>query len=168
MATKAKTKDSGRPVTAALMLILIGGFFLVDRMNLIEFHWPLLLIAVGVLLLIFAIRDHKVAAEIFPSALFILVGLVLYAERATPWFHGGLSDAWPLLIVAIGVANLLGFMFSPKKGKGQLISGIVMILLGFFFFLVVFEYIMWSDISSVLTWWPVLLVGVGIYLLIDK
>ncbi len=166
MPTKAKAKSSNRPVTAGVTLILIGGIFLADRANLFEFHWPLILIAAGVLFLVQAIHDKNLPSEIFVVSLLITIGLVFYAERATPWFHGGLADAWPFLMVAIGLSYLLSAAFN--KSRGFLISGVVFIALGVFFLLVVYEYILWSDIGGALTWWPVILIGLGVYLLLSR
>ena len=161
------SKKQGRPVALGVALILIGVFFLADRAGIVEFSWPLILLAIGVAIIAGAGKGKR-ADVMFPGTLLFLLGLVFLLEHNTPWFHGGWGDAWPLLIIAVGLAFIVSYFANTSKGTGPLIPGVVLIGLGFLFFLATYNVIHWTRLGNFIQWWPLILVLVGIWLLVKR
>jgi len=99
---------SGRDnLFGGLLLILLGGLFLLDNLDVADFGdvfvnwWPLIIVALGI--------SHVVSSDdrrCFGNYILIIVGLFLLAINHD-WFRWRIiGDLWPLILIGIG-AKLL-------------------------------------------------------------
>lgn len=100
--TKSPGVSSTR-VFVGIILILLGGLFLLDNLDLIYidipriiFSFPMLLIILGAIIIINSRR------KIFGSLLFVL-GLFLMLPRVFPWIHFNASIVFPIIIILLGI-----------------------------------------------------------------
>lgn len=149
-------------VFPGVLLIGVGVIFLLRNFNLPfrneVFSWPSILLIIG-LAVLFQAYLGKDYHSIFTG--FLLVGLGVH-------FHGlqlfsFWPDHWAMFTIIIGLAFL--FRYSKTK-KGGLAPGILLLLVS----LVAFVYTGFVDLFGSLytyveSFWPVALIGVGIYLL---
>lgn len=148
-----------------VLLISVGVIFLLQNYNVpfIDqiFSWPSILLIIG-LAFLFQAYIGKDYQSIFTGVL--LTGLGIH-------FHGlNIFSFWPnhwaMFTVIIGIAFL--FRYSKTKKDG-LVPGIILILIS----IVAFIYTGFIDVfgsfySYIASFWPVALIGVGIYLLFFK
>jgi TM2 domain-containing membrane protein YozV len=109
--------DTSKIPTAAIILIALGGLFLLQTMGVFEFRivhlWPILLILLG--LWLFAKRwglvpSHRMYSHaermrgLVGPVVLVTVGLLsLIEEMGGPAWH----RTWPVLLLAIGITKLL-------------------------------------------------------------
>ena len=94
---------SSTRVFVGVILILLGGLFLLDNLDLIYidlpgilFSFPMLLIILGAIIII---NSRK---KIFGSILFVL-GLFLMLPRIFPWIHFNASIVFPIIVILLGI-----------------------------------------------------------------
>ncbi|KAB8134711.1 hypothetical protein F9U64_11270 [Gracilibacillus oryzae] len=151
----------------AYLLIGIGLFFLLRELQLpilTDFYsWPTLLILIGAAFLInsFSGKEEK---SIFPGV--VLLGLGIH-------FHGlnhysFWIDHWGMYTLIISIAFLLRF----AKTKQGIIPGIVLLAISIFAMFVDNQPGWFVWIHELMSWiekfWPVVLIGLGAYLLIKR
>ncbi|GAB2560771.1 membrane-bound ClpP family serine protease [Gracilibacillus alcaliphilus] len=151
----------------AYLLIGIGVFFLLRELRLPIFtnfySWPTLLILVGASFLIYAFtsKEHK---QIFPGVL--LLGFGIHFHGITQ--YGFWVDHWGMYVLIIALAFLIR-AFKTKKG---FLPGILLLLFSLFVIFVDKQPGWFSWIAEVMSWlerfWPILLIGLGVYLLFKK
>lgn len=138
------------------MLIMLGGFLLLDHWYPELFGWNTILIALGVALLIRALGPSKGSA--LPGAFLLLLGLFFLLKEANIiyvlWWQN-----WPLIILILGISFVTQFVFDPHR-RGALMTGIILIALAFIFLRYRYR---WDDIVEALArWWPLILVLIGL------
>ncbi len=110
-----------------IILILIGGVFLLNNFGLIEIdfeiQWPLFLLIPGLIFeLSFFIR-RKDAGLLVPGGILTTYGLLFYANEIYSWDL--ISDLWPIfpLGVAIGLFQL--YLFGGREKALLIPVGII-------------------------------------------
>ncbi len=151
----------------AYILIGIGVYFLLQELRLpiiTDFYsWPTLLILLGLAFLFYA-YSSKEYKQIFPG--FILLGLGIH-------FHGlnhysFWIDHWAMYPLIVGIA----FLLRNTKIKGGLLPGLILVGISLF---AIFAnqkpgWFQWGNriIYWIEQFWPALLIGLGIYLLVKR
>jgi len=151
------------------ILILVGILFLLVQffpglaVNLdISLQWPLIIIAVGTLLLLSAFLGTPALA--IPGSIVAGIGGILYIQNLTNTWSSW-SYVWTLIpgFVGIGliIAGVLGHQRRNSWREGSrllLISAVLFLVFGAFF----------NGFSNVGQYWPVLLIGVGLWQLLPR
>ena len=155
-------------LAAGLVLILIGGAFLVAQLVPDAFawldpatNWPIFIIGLGVLLLLVGLLTG-VPAMAVPACIVGGIGGLLYWQNATgnwtSWAY-----AWTLIPGFVGIGVILSGLFSgqPRQalrdGGGSIFVSLVMFT--------IFGYIFGRDAFQGILW-PILLIGLGAVILI--
>lgn len=91
----------------ALILIAIGGAFLLNNLHILRFHdlfqyWPVVLIALG----LFRLVDSSEANQRVVGAILIVIGGVLLAGTLG-FFYFSWNTFWPLILIAAGLLMLV-------------------------------------------------------------
>jgi len=151
-----------------LVLILIGGAFLVAQLVPDAFawldpaaNWPIFIIGLGVFLLLIGLLAG-VPAMAVPASIVGGIGALLYWQNATgnwtSWAY-----AWTLIPGFVGVGVVLSGLFSGqarqavRDGGGAIFTSLVLFtIFGFFFGRDAFQGILW----------PILLIALGVVVLI--
>jgi hypothetical protein len=106
--------DGGR-IFWGLVLILIGGLFLLDQMDKLDFgnvmstYWPVILILIG-LSTLFSSGFRKLGSGLF----FILLGGFFLLRELGYLHHDIWQYIWPALIILAGVWVLFGSLFRHR------------------------------------------------------
>ena len=150
-----------------LILIGVGLYFLLEQFSIPFLDglmtWPTLLIILGVSLLIhsYLSRDYD---KLFPSIILLGLGIHFHAVVLFPnWV-----EHWSVYAVIIGVAFLVRY----QKTKTGLYPGLIFLFIGLFMLVSItnnqFSQSMDSLIKIIEDYWPVGLIGFGIYLLFKR
>jgi len=153
------------PVFIATALIAFGLLFLLDNIGVLEFSWWFVLILIGAVMLIEAIINRR-PQSVFPGTFLLLLGMIFLADDIW-WLRGGVSDNWPLVLVALGLSFFASYFVQPKS-RGLIIPGGILLGLGIIFFFAEHRFIRWYTIMNILHWWPILFIGLGLWLLLRK
>jgi hypothetical protein len=155
-------------LAAGLVLILIGGAFLVAQLVPDAFawldpanNWPILIIGIGVLLLLVGLLAG-VPAMAVPACIVGGIGGLLYWQNATGnW--ASWAYVWALIPGFVGVGVILSGLLSGRprqglrEGAGTIFVSLVMFtIFGFFFGRDTFQGALW----------PILLIVLGFMILI--
>ncbi len=98
--------------------------------------------------------------NLFWGALFILLGVAVLLEKFSFWsfininFWDFIWKLWPLIIVSIGINRIL---------YKDVTSGIIISIIGLLFLINSL-----FDINTLAYFWPILLIGIGIYIMTKK
>ena len=157
-------------LVGGLLLILIGGVFLVAQLSPDLFYWldaeqswPLIVIGVGVVMLFFGLFTGVPVLAV-PACIVGGIGGILYWQNTTGnW--GSWAYAWTLIPGFVGVGVILSGLLSGQLRKGFLEGGktvmvslVLFSIFGFFFTR--------NDFQGIL--WPSLLIGVGVIVLLRQ
>jgi len=154
-----------RNTFAGLMLILIGAAFLVGQVTDIGFDWTFILMGLGLAFLLKAVIE-KSSGSVFTGTLLFLLGLFFFGEHMR-WELLGVWDAWPFIPGVVGLAFLAEWVTCRKK-SGLLFTALILIAVSAMFVLAESRYMDWQTVGDIVEWWPLLLLGMGVYLLIKK
>lgn len=166
-------KASSNSTTA--VLLITGGILLLAvnllEVQLLDFLWPLIFVAGPGLLMLwpaYQASPERSGAGTYlavPGAMAVTLGAILFFLNLTNHFEA-MAYTWPL-IAAAGIAGLSykqRFEQSEEvsEKRWRLIRGLVLLAMGLaaFFELMIF--------NSLPVWWPLLLVGYGFYLLLNR
>lgn len=140
-----------------LGLIILGAIFLFENFGYIEFDfqvmWPLLLILGGLSFWIGYFRSRQDYGLLMPGTILIVYGLMFWFCAIEGWWN--LEYLWPGFMLAPGLGFVFMYLFGRKE-KGLLIPAGILIGMSAIF---AFRY------TTVLRFWPVVLIGIGIYLI---
>lgn len=140
---------------------------LAKNLDFLDVTWPFIIIIAGIVLMVRAIPDRK-PGPIFFSTLIMLIG-VMFLAREQGWI-AWYTPQWPMILLAAGVSFLVSYWLT--KTDSHLATGIILVVLGTTFLI--------ADSSGfrgrrlerfmrdVLEWWPLLLLGAGVYLLTNQ
>ncbi len=104
----------GIALTVLGLLWTLDNLFGVDSDAIISW-WPLLLVIFGVMKLTGLGTDKRV----IPGAIFTSAGLLLLGNKLQlPWWHIGIGDLWPLMLIFFGVSLVLRSMREPAPNTG--------------------------------------------------
>jgi len=98
-------KHSGKNVWLGVVLVSIGGYFLLRNFDLIPdfipyyfFGWQSIFVLIG---------GTMLATGRKSGAIFLLIGGISLLSEVFYWPHISLRDWWPLILVAIGISILM-------------------------------------------------------------
>ncbi len=102
----------------------------------------------------------KGTAGIVVGAALVVLGLLFVAERVVP----GLSvwTLWPLLVVAMGIAEMFRAFRDSEKAVKHLLDGAVIIVVGGILLSNAMGFLPWDVWLNIFSLWPLLLVAVGV------
>ncbi len=162
----------------ALMLILVGAFFLLINLGIfrqlsITELWPGIVVAVGLMFLLGFIfgRDHD-AGLAFVGTIVTLVGafFFLFTLHVTvPGFGavqwGDQGRLWPAYPLIVGVAFVVLWITNRFRDSGVLVPAVILLIVG----LAGFSFTLGElPIRNVINWWPILLIALGLVVLLQS
>lgn len=103
----------GLAVTTLGVLWTLDNLFGIDSDSIISW-WPLLLVGFGLMKLTGVGTDKRT----IPGAIFLAAGLLLLGNKLRlPWWHVGIADLWPLMLIFFGVSVVLRSMRGPDVAE---------------------------------------------------
>jgi len=140
-----------------LLLILLGLFFLGAQLGYIcwENLWPLILIIGGALFFLGFFLNPKHYGLLMPGSVLTIVGLLFLYTNSGRWY--AMEYLWPIVILAPGIGFVLMYLFGPKR-NGFWIPAVILVTMALIFFV---------RFWCVLRYWPVILILIGFYILIN-
>lgn len=138
--------------------IFAGILFLLSNLDIITISeiWPVFLLIPGLLFFYIFFKDRKNIGLLMPATILTLFGMLFVYCELFGW--DALRTFWPIFIMAPGLAFFLMYYLGNKE-KGFLISGSILVFISLAFLGL-------TDSSTY--FWPVLLIGIGVYLLLLK
>ena len=146
-----------------LILIVIGALLLVNKLVPYSIGWyeiyPLILMALGVLIFISVIGKQDKGAVFFGTFL-VLLGLFFFLRNfdIIPYYY--MREVWPIFLIILGLSFVSVFITKPYDW-GVLIPGGILLFLGIVFLLRKLH-IIYLDIGDIIAdYWPVILIIIG-------
>jgi len=128
--------------------------------------WPILPLALGIVLLILAIRKEKSPRFFFSGTLLTLASLFTFSLYF--FFSGynlGLKELWPIYVALVGFSLIpYALRSNPQHRLKLMIPGVFLLFLSFSFLLFSLSIIQQSFVVFVFSWWPLLLIFLGLVL----
>lgn len=153
-----------------ILLIVVGAALLLEKVEVIEFGWSRILwAAVSVLGAAIVIRAFVQDGRggIFWGTVLFLYGLYFFM-RSLDLVEGQFTVFMPASMVILGFAFLMLFV-SDAKDWHLLIPSVILLGFGGAFMLTEVGYIhRWEMWDTVGTWWPLILVLVGLSLILRR
>jgi hypothetical protein len=155
-----------------LVLIAVGAWFLlrafVSDLPGMDALWPIFPIIVGLSMFVgwfFTPNKRANHGIMIPAVINLLVGVFFFAFtfKIVPWRD--MAIFWPVFPLIVGIAFVVAFLFSGFHNWGLLIPGGIAAGVG----VVGLAYTVFREdeiIAPLLGYWPVLLIGLGILILI--
>ena len=150
-----------------VLLVGFGIFFLLNELHMSiaakVYTWPVLLILIGVALLTESAlsQDHS---NLLASYILITLGIHFYVSEQIPF--------WPTNISMVVFMVAISFLLSARKAQSGFFQGgtllIIAILMMFSDRLKLFLPKVEDGVNYLTTFWPILLLLVGLYLLFFK
>ncbi|WP_078379502.1 LiaF transmembrane domain-containing protein [Sutcliffiella halmapala] len=150
-----------------LILLLFGVYFLLQQMNIELWHgiftWPSLLVITGLALLLQSYKQND-PANLLPGVVLLGVGLHFHLKgHLSIW-----PDHFAMIILIVGI----GFILRAQKTKNGMFEGVILVCIASFFLfsntLLDTLGIVGIGLSTIQTFWPVVLIVVGAFLLFKK
>lgn len=140
-------RSSNRNVVLGVLLIVLGGLFLLQNLNIIHVYtwWPLIFILIGLGFFLVWVGDRRQTGVLLPAAILVVLGCqfsFLHAE-------------WPIYILAPALGFWLMY-FLGEKDVGLLIPAFILTVLALVF---------WFQDTVLEDLWPILFIIVGLVLL---
>ncbi|MBK7367980.1 MAG: hypothetical protein IPJ04_08730 [Candidatus Eisenbacteria bacterium] len=106
----------GLVLTTLGLLWTLDNLFDIDSDAIISW-WPVLLVVFGVMKLTGIGADKRM----IPGTIFTSAGLLLLGNKLQlPWWHIGIGDLWPLMLIFFGVSVVMRSMRGPAhEGEGD-------------------------------------------------
>ncbi|MFC0522425.1 LiaI-LiaF-like domain-containing protein [Pontibacillus salicampi] len=152
---------------SGIFLIGIGLYFLLKELNIpiiTNFYsWPTILIIIGIAMMLhsYLSRDHD---KLFPGTVVLGLGIHFHGVQHFRFW----IDHWGVFLFIIGIAFLIRY----QKTRSGLFSGIILVGLSLFTIFVSNKpsWFHWINalVNMIETFWPLLLVLTGLYLLFFK
>ena len=151
-----------------IALVLLGLFFLIAQYTNFDwgdFAWPFFIIVPGIALLVFAAMGGKGTAPLaVPGSIVTMIGSILWVQNITDRFESW-AYAWGLIVAAVGIGVYLNGLWSGVKEQQNsglrtaAVGGVLFVVFGAFF-----EMFIFGDNRLLRNLWPIILIGVGVYL----
>lgn len=154
-------------LAVGLLLILLGLFFL--ALQLVPglqawfdaaFAWPLIIVGVGVLLLVFGLAVGAPGMAV-PAAIVSGVGGLLYWQNATGNWESW-AYAWTLIPGFVGIGIMLAGLLGEDSGR-SLRDGFNLVLISLVLFVIFGSFL--GGLPLLGPYWPVILILFGLWLL---
>ncbi len=165
------SKQRRSDLVFGVILLLIGAWFLAARFNLlpgleqlvnVQYQWPLIVIGVGVFLFLLGLLVRAPGMSV-PACIVGGIGGLLYWNNLTgDW--ASWSYIWTLIPGFVGVGVILSTLLggNERGGYREGLRLIVISLVLFVIFLMIF-----SGQTFFLRYWPVLIILLGIWVIIQ-
>jgi hypothetical protein len=157
----------GGSIVVGLILILLGGWFLVSQFYPdlavwfeIDFSWPLILVGVGLMLLLMGVGLGAPGMAV-PAAIVGGIGLMMYWQNATGNWESW-AYTWTLIPGFVGVGILLQGLLEGNFRQAFGAGG-TMLLISLVLFVVFASFLGGVEILG--PYWPVLLILLGLFML---
>ncbi len=154
-----------------IILLLIGGWFLAAQFNLlpglnqimnVQYQWPLVVIGIGVLLFLIGLLARAPGLSV-PACIVGGIGGILFWTNSTGnW--AAWSFLWTLIPGFVGVGIILSTVLGGSE-RGGYRAGLRLILFSAIVFVIFL--ILLSGNFYYLRYWPVLVILIGIWILIQ-
>ncbi len=152
-----------------IILLLLGGWLLalqivpgLDALIDIDFSWPLFVIAAGVILLIFGLLAAEPGMAV-PACIVGGIGLLLYYQNATGnW--ASWAYAWTLIPGFAGVGAILAGILGDNRSK-SIRDGLNLIVISAVMFVIFGSFL--GGLNLLGNYWPVLLILLGLWILVQ-
>lgn len=160
-----------RPIIPAIILILVGVWFLLQNLDVPGFRldvlWPVILVIGGVALIVRHFNNPLANPDDLGGAIFMtLLGVFFLGWYNGNWFGKDWTLAWPVFPLLIGVSNGISWLFHWRHW-GQLLWAFA----GFSVAAVGFAYTTGAISGSVLAqlarFWPVFIILAGLGFLLQ-
>jgi hypothetical protein len=152
-----------------VLLITVGTILLLNEFNLLKITRPYIFILGAFAIGIFSLRKGFLSPDrkgLLAGSFFTLVGVILVGLdlRIIPFYD---NLIFGLILMALGAANFLYYMFT-RKTFNNITFGTIFCFLGIPFILQYYgSYSMWDIKDIFYTYWPVLLITAGVGFLMD-
>ena len=153
----------------AWLLIIIGGFLLLNYFNLFHFERGTVAIAASfILTLLFFNRTiHNPNRKGLLGTTFFLIMTILLAGMQFGYFPVDDRLGGGIVLVSLGISNLICYVFTRNK-ISNLVWAFVFIALGSPFIIGYYKLMpLWIVENYYMTYWPGLLIIIGVVVLID-
>lgn len=147
-----------------IILILVGLYFLLQQLNIsfpfseTLFTWPMILIAIGIVQAYqgFSNRDDN---KMFSGIILLGLGILFHGAHTAYWW----GYHWGYFTLIVSIAFFMKHFVNKREG---IVPGFILLLISLFA-LYANQFMTWmrSIFSGFESLWPILLIGVGIYLL---
>ena len=160
--------DQGRRtgLVAGLVMILIGVWFLavqvIPALRGFGFHWPLIIIGVGVFLFLLGLVTRSPALSI-PAFIVGGIGGLLYWQFMTGRW-GSWNYAWALIPGFVGLGMIVAGLLGEKRSE-MLRGGVTLLVISLILFAVFAAFL--GNTFGLGQYWPILLVVLGVFLLVQ-
>jgi len=165
------TRERRSDLAFGIILILIGGWFLAAKFNLvpglnelinIQLQWPLIVIGVGVFLLFLGLLIRAPGLAV-PACIVGGIGGLLYWVNATgewgSWFY-----IWTLIPGFVGVGVLLSTILGGEGRRGYR-EGLRLILISAILFVIF--WMIFNGSSIFYKYWPILIILLGLWFIVQ-
>lgn len=156
-------------IAGGALLILLGLMFLVYQLMPAQFRWlqgqdtwPLIVVAVGVLLLIFGLVVNAPGMAI-PASIVAGIGALLFWQNATHNWESW-SYAWALIPGFVGIGVILNGLLGGDRLHDALEGGFWLILISLVLFAIFASLLGGMELFR--PYMPVLLIVLGVILLV--
>lgn len=111
-------KDLISSISGGLIVILLGVLFLLVTMDYLGWSnwWTYFLVGIGVILIIEAIVRSALPQYRYGVLGRLIGGIVLIAVGAGSIY--GLGNWWPLILIGVGIAVIIGALFGVRRSEG--------------------------------------------------
>ncbi|MFQ6618484.1 MAG: LiaI-LiaF-like domain-containing protein [Fidelibacterota bacterium] len=147
-----------RTIIIGLILIVIGVILIFGNLGFFDIQkfWPLVIVASGLAFFYGYLADKRSYGFLMPGSIITIIGLLFLFCSLTTW--AWMEYLWPVFILSPVPGFILMYIAGERK-EGFLVPAVILSIIGVFFLLETF---------SLGTYWPVILIIAGIYLLIKS
>lgn len=165
--TKARRSD----LVIGIILILIGGWFLVSEFDLvpglndimiIEYQWPVIIIGIGIFLFLLGLLLRNPGMSIPACIVGGIGGLLYWTNSNGNW--AAWSYLWSLIPGFVGIGIILSTLLGGREKNG-FIEGLWLIFISAILFGIF--YMIFSGQAQFIKFWPVLIILGGLWILIQ-
>lgn len=155
-------------LVGGIILVLLGAWLLavqlvpgLDRLINIEFTWPWIIIAVGLLLFVFGLVVGEPGMAV-PACIVTGIGGILYYQNTTgDW--ASWSYAWTLIPGFVGVGSIIAGLLGDNRNR-SIRDGLNLLVISAVLFLIFGSFL--GELNLLGDYWPVLLILLGLWLLL--
>ena len=157
-------------LVGGVILVLLGAWLLavqfvpgLDSLLNIDFTWPWLIIAIGLLLFVFGLVFGEPGMAV-PACIVSGIGIILLYQNTTgDW--ASWSYAWTLIPGFVGIGSVLAGLLGEGDDRRKAIGdGLNLIIISAVLFLIFGSFL--GGLELLGDYWPVLLILLGVWLLI--
>lgn len=165
-----KLEKSSLPGIGLIVVGLIILAYNVFHIHMTAFVWPGFVIGAGLLMLWPAYQstadhDHSLSFLAIPGAVVTTAGILFVLMTLTSHF-ASTAYVWPLYLAAGAAGYSYMNRFDQNEQRAEKIYRFIRTMVILFMVLAVFfELVVFQGLGS---WWPIILVGLGIYLLVKN